>query len=124
MSKEQIVEHVLQLERRRRAALERLLQSEPLVLGGLSRILQRCGKASCHSAKKPTHPVWRLSTSRDGRRCAPVVRQDDVERFPRFPARVNVSKAFAEGLREIDDVRKEQKALLRVIREKRDVGYE
>ena len=121
MSKEQIVEQVLELERRRRAALERLLKSEPLVRGGLSRILQRCGKASCHCAKKPAHPVWRLSTSRDGRRCAPVVRQDDVERVR---ALVNVSKAFAQGLREIDDIQKEQKALLRVIREKRDVGYE
>jgi len=37
---------------------------------------------------------------------------------------VNGSKAFAEGLREIDEVQKEQKAVLRVIREKRDVGDE
>ena len=60
-------------------------------------------------------------TSRSGKQRCQLVRQDDVERIQ---ALVKKSKAFADGLREIESIQREQKALLRVIREQCEQGYE
>ena len=121
MSKEQVSDRLRRLELRRRAVLDHLLENEPLVRGSLTKVLQRCGKPSCHCAKKPAHLTWRLMTSRNAKQRCQLVRQDDVERIQ---ALVQNSKAFADGLREIENIQREQKDLLRVIREQRDQGYE
>lgn len=121
MTKEQVSDRIHRLERRRRAVLDRLLSHDPLVRGSLSNVLQRCGKTTCHCAKKPAHPAWKLITRREGTQRCQLVRQDDVDRIR---ALVQKSKAFAQGLREIENIQREQKALLRTIREERDVGYD
>ena len=121
MPKKQLSDRIRRLERRRATVLAGLLARDPLVRGSLTRVLQRCGKPTCHCAQKPSHPVWRLLTSRSGAQRCQLVRQDDIERIQVLVQR---SKAFARGLRELDDIHHEQKALLRVVREKRDPGYD
>jgi hypothetical protein len=121
MTKKQLSAQIERLERRRRALLRRLLGVRALARGSLTRVLSRCGKASCHCARQPSHVAWRLVTSRGGVQRCQLVRQDDVDRIQ---ALVGSSKAFAQDLRALDAIQKEQKALLRGFREENDLGYE
>jgi hypothetical protein len=121
MPKNQISTAFIRLERRRRELIRRLLAPQTLVRGSLTRVLQRCGKASCHCVETPSHAAWRLLTSRGGVQRCQFVRQDDVERMR---ALVAASRAFAQDLRDLEAIQKEQKALLRGLREENDIGYE
>ena len=121
MAKEHLSAQIQRLERRRRALLRRLLAVHALVRGSLTRVLSRCGKPSCHCAKEPSHVAWRLLTSRLGVQRCQLVRQDDVARVQ---ALVGRSKAFAQDLRALEAIQKEQKALLRGFREDKDIGYD
>ena len=121
MTKKQFATVFIRLERQRRQLIRRLLAPQTLVRGSLTRVLQRCGKASCHCAETPSHAAWRLLTSHGGVQRCQFVRQDDVERMRDLVAN---SKAFAQDLRDLEAIQKEQKALLRGLREEYDVGYD
>jgi hypothetical protein len=110
-----------QLERRRRAVVQRLLDTSPLLRGTLSRILQRCGKPNCHCAKKPAHPVWRLASSREGHQRCQLVRQGDVEWAQEHVGRY---KDLRAALRTLEAIHKEERAGLRGLLELRAIEYE
>ncbi len=124
MAKKQIASQLRalrQLERRRRAVVQRLLDTSPLLRGTLSRILQRCGKPNCHCAKKPAHPVWRLASSREGHQRCQLVRQGDVEWAQEHVGRY---KDLRAALRTLEAIHKEERAGLRGLMELRAIEYE
>ena len=90
--------------------------------GSLSLVKRTCGKASCHCAQEPAHEAWVLATSLGAtqRRCQ-VVRQADVEAVRK---RVAAYQRFRAGLRDIEAMHKETKALLRGLMEDRNVPYD
>lgn len=108
------------LERRRTALLDRLLVATPLIRGSVTHTHQRCGTPGCHCATKPSHPVWRLATSREGHKRCQLIRQSDVDEVREL---VTCYRDFRGGLRELEAMHKEEKALLRGLMEIRDVGY-
>ena len=108
------------LERHRALLLDRLLVSTPLIRGSVTHTHQRCGTPGCHCATKPSHPVWRLATSREGRKRCQLIRQSDVDEVRELVA---CYRDFRDGLRELEAMHKEAKALLRGLMEIRDVGY-
>ena len=124
MTKNQIhiqLEKIRGLECGRESILDRLIADEPFARGSLSRVLQRCGKPTCHCVEKPLHPVWRLATSRGGKQRCQLVRKDDVDWVTE---RVGRYKEFRRDLRALEAIQKEEKALLRGLMEIRSVEYE
>lgn len=109
------------LERERVSIVDRLIAEEPFARGSLSRVLQRCGKPTCHCVEKPLHPVWRLASSRDGKQRCQLVRKDDVDWITEWVGRY---KDFRRDLRALEAIQKEEKALLRGLMEIRSVEYE
>jgi len=123
MAKNQVaarLQALRRLERRRAELLDRLLVSAPLIRGSVTHTHQRCGTPGCRCAIKPSHPVWRLATSRDGHKRCQLIRQSDVEEVRELVA---CYRDYRDGLRELDAMHKEEKALLRGLMEIRDVGY-
>lgn len=123
MAKNQVaarLQALRRLERRRARLMESLLVSTPLVRGSVTHTHQRCGTPGCRCATKPSHPVWRLATSRDGLKRCQLIRQADVEEVRELVARY---RDFRDGLRELEAMHKEEKELLRGLMEIRDVGY-
>ena len=109
------------LEQRRARLLGKLCDDEPLLVGSLSRVKRTCGKPTCHCATTPAHEAWVLATTQDARRRCQVVRFADVEDVRR---RVGIYRAFRTGLRELEAINREERALLRGLMEDRDMPYD
>ena len=123
MAKNQVaarLQALRRIERRRATLLESLLVSAPLIRGSVTHTHQRCGTPGCRCAKKPSHPVWRLATSREGLKRCQLIRQADV---PQVRELVACYRDYREGLRKLEAMHKQEKALLRGLMEIRDVGY-
>ena len=108
------------LEEERARIVDRLLDASPLIRGSVTHVLVRCGSPGCHCAQAPAHPIWRLATSRKGRQRCQLIRRADVDEVRELVARY---RDFRGGLRELEAIHKEEKALLRGLMEIRDVGY-
>ena len=124
MAKNQIagqLQTLRRLEKRRREVMDRLLVNSPLVRGTLTHTHQRCGKPTCHCATKPSHPVWRLATSRGGHQRCQLVRQDDVEWVADHVRRY---KDLRADQRALEAIHMEEKAALRGLMEIRAIEYE
>ena len=124
MSKNQIAPQLRKLrriERQRALVIDRMLDKTPLLRASLSHVLQRCGTSTCRCAEKPSHPVWRLASSKNGRQRCQLVRKDDVDWVAEY---VNRYKDFRQDLRTLDAIQKEEKALLRGLMEIRGTQYE
>lgn len=116
-----IIRKIRKLEQERGRTLKRLLVSNPLLIGSLSRVKRTCGKPNCRCAEKPSHEVWTLATSREAHRRCQVVRQADVDAVQE---RLATYKDFRAALRRLEAIQNEEKSLLRGLLEKRDVPYE
>lgn len=109
------------LETQRSRVIQALIEPEPLLIGSLSLVQRTCGKASCHCATKPGHPVWTLATTSDGQRRCQVVRIDDVQEIQK---RVAAYKTFNQRLGALEAIEDEEKQILRGVRERRNQIYE
>ena len=110
------------LEAKRARIVAQLRASGLLLIGSLSQGKRTCGKPGCHCAQEPAHEAWILATRPAGakRRCQ-VVRQADVKAIQK---RVAAYKRFRAGLRDIEAIHNEMKALLRGLMENRNVPYD
>ncbi len=113
---------IRRLEAKRARIVGQLRASGLLLVGSLSLVKRTCGKPGCHCAQEPAHEAWLLATRLAGaqRRCQ-VVRQADVKEVQK---RVAAYKRFRAGLRDVEALHKELKALLRGLMENRNVPYE
>jgi len=112
---------IRKLERKRAEILDQLLSDTPLLAGSLSLVMRRCGKANCHCARRPAHPVWVLSTRRKGKASCQVIRRADVEKTDE---RVRVYKKFKAALKRLSEVEIAEKSKLLQKMKERHVPYE
>lgn len=98
------------LARRRAALLAELGRAEPFVVGTVSEVRARCGKAGCQCARGPGHPQMRLLYAEGGRRRCKLVRKADEVRMRRAGARYRELKT---ALRTLATVQARELRLLR-----------
>ena len=85
--------------RKRKHDQLRSLQIPPEALpGSLAQCFRKCGKASCHCASGPGHPVWLLTYMVEGKKRVERIPEAWVEEVRR---RVGLGKEFREKLTEI-----------------------
>ena len=92
---EKLLHELNQLKSQRTAVLRHLLRGHPMVVGGLTVVKRTCGKANCHCAKAPGHPVTVLMLTVEQRRRCKLVRKADVDHVTK---RVNIYRSFRKGL--------------------------
>jgi hypothetical protein len=77
----------------------RILEIPPDALpGSLAQCFRKCGKANCHCASGPGHPVWLLTYMVNGKKRVERIPEAWVEDVRR---QVGLGKAFREKLTEI-----------------------
>ena len=101
--------------------MDELAQTDALIIGSLSEVQRRCGKASCHCAERPGHPQAILMSVEDGRRRCQVIRQHDLAAVRQAVERY---RAFRQGLRLLSTLDSKVLALLKELKRLRDEGYE
>ena len=100
--------------------MDALAQTDALIIGSLSEVQRRCGKPSCHCAKRPGHPQAIFMSVEDGRRRCQLIRQADLAAVRQAVERY---RAFREGLRMLSTLDSKVLALLKELRRLRDEGY-
>ena len=101
--------------------MDALAQTDALIIGSLSEVQRRCGKPSCHCAKRPGHPQAILMSVEDGHRRCQLIRQADLAAVRQAVERY---RAFREGLRMLRTLDSKVLALLKELKRLRDEGYE
>ncbi len=108
-------------EKERNRLIKILLSDAKLIVGSLRDSLVRCGHEGCHCAKKPIHPVTRLSRLENGKLKNQVVRVAD-----RVMVR-KLSENYREHKKAISDLAKlngEEIKLLKSVLKLKNVKYE
>lgn len=106
---------------RRKKLLERLIATEPLVVGNVYDVMRRCGNRTCHCALKPGHRQTLLIYTQKGRRHCKLVRRKDEERIKQAWQRYG---NFRKALAEIRTLNQRELALLRAEIKYRRLRYE
>jgi len=88
------------LRQRKYELLRRFPIPEDLLPGSLSLSHLRCGKPTCHCARRkdPGHPVWSLTFMVHGKKHVQHIPRDWVEQVRR---RVEAGRQFQEAVREV-----------------------
>ena len=89
------------LRRRKYELCRRFRFPEALLLGSLSWVQRRCGKAACWCAGADGHPMWILSLSLDGRRVTETIPEDQV---PEVEALLERGRALKDALSELGTI--------------------
>ncbi len=112
---------ILELEMVRKRLIEILLADDEMIEGNLCDILVRCGKAGCHCAKRPAHPVTRLGMREDGKIKNKVVRVDDREKVRKL---VQTYKEHKQALRKLEQLEMEEKEIIKSAKAMRQKRYQ
>lgn len=88
------------LRQRKYELLRRFPIPDDLLPGSLSLSHLRCGKPTCHCAKRndPGHPVWSLTFMVNGRKQVQHIPREWVEQVQR---RVQAGREFQDAVREV-----------------------
>ena len=120
-SSARVVRRLRAVESRRAVVVDKLAQTDALIIGSLSAVQRRCGKPSCHCAERPGHPQTILMSIDDGRRRCQVIRQAELAAVRQAVERY---RAFRVGLRMLSTLDSQILRLLKELMRLRDAGYE
>jgi hypothetical protein len=87
-----------ELRKRKHDHLRQLQIPAEALPGSLAQCFRKCGKANCHCASGPGHPVWLLTYMVEGKKRVERIPEAWVEEVRR---RVGLGKEFREKLTEI-----------------------
>jgi len=119
-SRERVIRRLRETKSKRAAVVDKLEQTDALIIGSLSKIQRRCGKPSCHCAERPGHLQAILMSVHKGRRRCQVIRQAD---FTAVRQAVKRYRTFRDGLRLLSTLDSEVLKLLKDIMTLSDEGY-
>ena len=101
--------------------MEKFFSNERLILGSYMKTRMRCSSPGCHCHKDGGHPTVRISHWQNGKLISHVVRIDDREWVAEASANY---KAHKQTLRDILEINKREKELLKQIIEEKAQIYE
>jgi len=104
------------LRQRKFELLRRFQLPDDLLPGSLSLSHLRCGKATCHCADGPRHPVWSLTFMVHGKKHVQHIPKEWVEDVRR---RVEAGRQFQDAVREVLAANAQLLVLARKQRKKR-----
>lgn len=109
------------LQNRRQALLNTMMDAEQMIIGSVYDVLRRCGNASCHCAEKPAHRQTLLIFVKKGKRVCKFVRQEDAEWVREAWKRY---RGFKKDLRTIRALQKRELKLLGAQMRQHRISYE
>lgn len=116
-----IKEEVIEIEKRRKYLFRVFFKNIELVEGSFINTLVRCGRSGCHCAKKPIHPVTRLSRWENKKMKNKIIRVSDREWVKKL---TNNYKEYKKALGEYEKMNKKEKEILKKLLKMKTIEYE